>query len=186
MLLWATYPYTTLLKSLYQYQVKTRTFQDPPQCPEPVYVEMIAIVERLLNFAHTGNAAVLPSTLMKHLTISQAILKHGFPYVPKTLLSFTGSRNLRPTMDVAQWPLRPGDKRPMVASQRAQELTYGRAHFTVCVAHRFCKDRTPFLPSKRQRICAVCRAHSHSLHLCSGDDPHTETLTRPFLCCSSI
>ena len=62
---WATYPITTLLERVWTVHVK-RNLLNPQENgrPDPVYVELISVAERCLNFAHTGAAKVLNRNLM--------------------------------------------------------------------------------------------------------------------------
>ena len=77
---WATYPITTLLERVWTVHVK-RNLLNPQENgrPDPVYVELISVAERCLNFAHTGAAKVLNRNLMWHMWVTRGILDNGFP-----------------------------------------------------------------------------------------------------------
>ena len=128
-LLGVTYPLKCLLKQLFNHHIRPSLVPNPRARPSPIYVEMVAIVERLLNFAHTGNPKVIPSTLMGILTISRALLEHGFPWISKKLMIY--DTNYKPRVEVQNWPVSPGTKKPLSGVQRSIELTYGRNVFMV-------------------------------------------------------
>ena len=90
----------------------------------------MAVLERLLNFAHTGSAKVLTTGLMNRLWASRA-LKDGCMPMFSDVLSFGGPTNTLPTVPLSLWPYNRITKMPYLASKRAQELTYGEDHFLV-------------------------------------------------------
>ena len=47
--------------------------------PQPQYVELIACLERLLNYAYTGAAQALPRQLMYGIWAGRSLLQTGFP-----------------------------------------------------------------------------------------------------------
>ncbi|OJT03814.1 hypothetical protein TRAPUB_5544 [Trametes pubescens] len=96
--------------------------------PNPIYVEGISVLERLLNYLYTGAAKVLPCRLMRHLWILRGILDTGYPVI-SPVLSIGGKRKLTPMLDISKWPLDPVTHRPLTSSKRAQEISYGRPHY---------------------------------------------------------
>lgn len=98
--------------------------------PPPQYVELIAMAERCLNFAHTGAAKVLTRGLMGQTWPSRALVDGYLPMFWEGL-KFHGTSSTEPAILLTQWPLDAKTKKPYVASKRAQELTYGSAHFLV-------------------------------------------------------
>jgi hypothetical protein len=127
---WVSYPIATLIKALYKY-----TKGDGPDGsarPCPMHLELIASCERALCYCHTGNAAVLATSLMHPLGLSRGILEDGSPMLLRTIFE-------RPTIHnaslngfkviIAQWPIK--DNYPAMASKRAQVLTYSATHFHV-------------------------------------------------------
>ena len=98
--------------------------------PPPQYVELMAVLERLLNFAHTGSARVLTTGLMNRIWPSRA-LKDGCMPMFSDILSFGGVTQTQPSIMLSLWPYDRRKNTPYLASKRAQELTYGQDHFLV-------------------------------------------------------
>lgn len=98
--------------------------------PSPQYVELIAVLERAYNFAHTGAAKVIVRGLMNRLWIGRAIVDGLMPFFLPAL-KFIGPDLLQPELSMSVWPIDKKTNRPLVASKRAQELTYGSQHFMV-------------------------------------------------------
>ncbi|KAI9429358.1 hypothetical protein H4582DRAFT_2150251 [Lactarius indigo] len=73
---WVSYPITLLIKSIYDVERK-RIRKGLTPCH--MHVELVAALERALCFCHTGNAAVLATSLMGPLGLSKGALKDGFP-----------------------------------------------------------------------------------------------------------
>ena len=130
---WATYPITTLLDRVWTVHVK-RNLLNPQENgrPDPVYVELISVAERCLNFAHTGAAKVLNRNLMWHMWVTRGILDNGFPsFWPGLIISGEARTTLH--VELSKWPLAAHPAHmPLLASRRSQELTYGLPHFLVC------------------------------------------------------
>ena len=99
--------------------------------PCPLTLELLASFERLLCYCHTGNTAVLATSLMHPLGLSRGTLKDGYPTLinpfqhPTVFLASRSSYQINP----AAWPLKDGF--PAVASKRAQVLSYSLTHFLV-------------------------------------------------------
>ena len=99
--------------------------------PCPLRLELLACFERLLCYCHTGNTAVLSTSLMHPLGLSRGVLQDGFPILlrgfeqPSIFLAKEHGFRISP----AAWPLKNGY--PAVASKRAQILTYSESHFLV-------------------------------------------------------
>ena len=87
------------------------------------------MAERLLNFAHTGSARVLPSALLNELFPLRAI-SDGYMPMFNDNLTFPDLSN-RPVFPIGQWPTNKVSNKPLVASKRVQELTYGKNQFAV-------------------------------------------------------
>ena len=90
----------------------------------------MAVAERLLNFAHTGSARVLPNALLTALFPLRAISEGYMPMFSDDLI-LGGDTNLGPHFSLARWPRNQITGKPYLASMRVQELTYGSDHFLV-------------------------------------------------------
>ena len=65
-------------------------------------VELCSVLERTLNFMHTGNTAVIASTVMSPLWIGRAIIKDGFPCINPKIIRIVNSKHIE--IDPIQWP----------------------------------------------------------------------------------
>jgi hypothetical protein len=122
------YPINVLIKRLFQNEMKAiRDKVDP--CP--YHLELLASLERLLCFCHTGNTAVFATSLMSGLGLSKGAVFDGFPMLHPIfeLPSLISAKTNGYRVDPRRWPLKDGY--PAVASKRAQVLTYSLAHFMV-------------------------------------------------------
>ncbi|KAL7278842.1 hypothetical protein ACG7TL_007859 [Trametes sanguinea] len=134
---WATLPVTALIEAVWNHHIKpTLDANNQPQAvrgtvsrkPQPQYVELIACLERVLNYAYTGAAQALPRQLMYGIWAGRSLLQTGFPML-WIGLSFTGESGAIPAVRVNLWPLDQETKRPLTASKCAQEITYGAPHY---------------------------------------------------------
>jgi hypothetical protein len=99
--------------------------------PCPFRLELLAAFERILCYCHTGNTAVLATSLMNPLFLSKGVLRDGFPALlnvfARPTISSARSDGFR--INRQKWPSKDGY--PAVASKRAQILTYSLEHFMV-------------------------------------------------------
>ena len=110
---------------------KNKLIEKKNSLPCPLHLELIASLERILCFCHTGNTAVLATGLMNPLGLSKGVIKDGFPTLHNIFVHFTIASAMKQGLDVdpRAWPLKDGY--PTIASKRAQILTYLLAHFMV-------------------------------------------------------
>lgn len=71
-----TYPLTALIEITWE-EVKAR--EESLGELDPGIVEVISCVERALNFMHTGNPAVIKTSIMNSLWIGRSIINDGVP-----------------------------------------------------------------------------------------------------------
>ena len=100
--------------------------------PCPYRLELIASLERILCFCHTGSAKVFATSLMHPLGLSRGAIFDGFPmlhniFEQPTILS---AMNLGFRIDPRKWPLT--NSYPAIASKKAQIFSYSLSHFMVC------------------------------------------------------
>lgn len=88
--------------------------------------------ERALNYLHTGNAAVIATTVMNPLWIGRSLIADGLPcFNPEiAVVSKNGPTNVKMEL----WPYDTQRHRPFTASARSQILTYGENHFNVSIS----------------------------------------------------
>jgi hypothetical protein len=125
---WATYPLTTLIDALWdahQNSIKANAVLDP------CVIEVMSMLERALNYAHTGNAQVLCRRLMNRAWISLGLIHDGLPSISDVFISngslITGEAVIRNN----GWPVDLQTRRPLTSSRRSQQLTYGKDHYEV-------------------------------------------------------
>jgi hypothetical protein len=87
------------------------------------------VVERALNYLHTGNVAVIATSVMNPLWIGRSIIQDGLPSINKDIVRTQRGSRILVKMD--QWPFDKGRNLPRSVSKRAQGLTYGDAHHNV-------------------------------------------------------
>ena len=126
---WVAYPVTVLIKKLFEMEMNAI---DAKVKPCPFRLELLASLERVLCFCHTGNTAVFATSLMNGLGLSKGALVDGFPMLnpifkePSILSAMNKGFNINPR----KWPIK--DSYPAIASKRAQVLTYSFSYFMVC------------------------------------------------------
>ncbi|KAI5995892.1 hypothetical protein EDD15DRAFT_2195367 [Pisolithus albus] len=124
----ATYPITALIDLFWEKHVddvKEKKLMDP--CT----IEFVSMLERTLNYAHTGNAAVLCKRLMDRTWLSLGLIHDGFPCLSNAFIAHGSLTNGQLTVRADGWPTDPSTHRPLTSSRRCQELTYGSDHYKV-------------------------------------------------------
>ena len=125
---WATYPITTALDLIWHDAIPTL---DKEEIVDPHLVEIVAVLERTLNFAHTGAARVLQRTLMDRTFLSLGLIFDGFPMLSDDFVSHNELMNEKFHVRKEHWPIHQSTNKPLMLSQRVQTLTYGEAHYQV-------------------------------------------------------
>lgn len=93
-------------------------------------IEICAMLERALAYAHTGNAKVLSSSLMKPFWLVRSLLQQGWPTMAPTV-RLVATTTIPVSVSPADWPIVTRSNLPAIASKRAQILNYGLDHFEV-------------------------------------------------------
>lgn len=129
---WTTYPLTSVIEMLWKQNVRDL---EPGSDRVNMYeIELMAMLERTLNYAHTGSARVISRKVMVPHFLGLSVLHDGLPCLNPRLVSFPDmAQNSKVNVFAALWARTPQKKgrRPLMASKRVQELTYGRAHMQV-------------------------------------------------------
>lgn len=126
---WVSYPITILIKKLFQLEMG---HIDKKVQPSPFRIELLASLERLLCFCHTGNTSVFATSLMGQLNLSRSAVTDGFPIMskvfkqPNIIFAMQHGYEINP----CKWPIMRNGY-PAIASKRAQVLTYSLPHFMV-------------------------------------------------------
>lgn len=176
---WVSYPITRLIKQLFKTEMMSIRKN---ALPCPFRVELIACLERVLCFCHTGSTKAFATTLMGPLCLSKSAIKDGFPMLRNIFLELSvvqASKNGF-QVDPRKWPLKDGY--PAVASKRAQVLTYSLSHFMVSFPIPLhINDRRPFI-FVLDRFCDTLVKAQLSVALDLPCFRHTQTLSRLTFC----
>ncbi|KAG1765968.1 hypothetical protein EV702DRAFT_1283003 [Suillus placidus] len=122
---WMTFGITSLLERIWEHQLPLLNLNKKPS---PQMIEMCAMLERALAYAHTGNAKVLSSSLMKPFWLIRSLLQQGCPtFAPTIRIIATTTRPV--SISPADWPIVSRSNLPAIASKRSQVITYGLDHF---------------------------------------------------------
>ena len=114
--------------------VSSGSVGDPPIAqlglvPEPQWIEIMSILERTINFCHTGNAICLSNKLMRDSFTTRAILNGHLPLLAGAI-QFSIVNSLTPTVALGDWPVDDkGD--PLAISRRATQITYSDSQWAV-------------------------------------------------------
>ncbi|KAG9311945.1 hypothetical protein JVU11DRAFT_8206 [Chiua virens] len=122
----ASYPLTSLLThfwNTYKNDLKENYAIDPS------VVEMVAMLERALNYAHTGSARVLTRKLMDRSWLSLSVIKDGLPSISPKFITHASLSTGLIMIELDKWPVDKATSRPLTASRRTQELTWGLDHY---------------------------------------------------------
>jgi hypothetical protein len=169
--MWTSYPLTCFIECVWQ-QAQSASNSAKK---DPLLVEICSVAERALNYMHTGNAAVIATSVMNPLWIGMSIIQDGLPcFNPKYVVTAHGNR-IQVLPDV--WPYNLKKHQPLCSSQRSQVLTYGESYFNVsdrllstfiipCWSSGLLAARMPtFLVHVPRKKCAV-RCISNGAFLC--------------------
>jgi len=127
---WATFPMTALLENIwdaYKHLLVEGAVIDP------CLIEFTSMIERALNFSHTGNACVLSRRLMDRAWISLGIIHDGLPSISNTFVANRSLTTGNLVIHQESWPVDQDMRRPLTSSRRSQELMYSKDHYEVSV-----------------------------------------------------
>ena len=137
--MWTTYSICALLERIWaEHRETIQTIADAPShsseipssAPPATLVEIVAVLERALAYAHTGNAKVLSTKVMGPLWLVRSLLRQGLPTLaPQLLLGH--SQTYTVSIALGKWPKHDITGVPFTSSGRAQILTYGQPHYDV-------------------------------------------------------
>lgn len=123
-----TYPLTCLIEHLWK---KHEPVLKEGHVVDPFELETVAMLERALNYAHTGSARVLTRMLMDRAWLSLSVVNDGLPCISSSFIPAGSLSSGLVTIRREKWPVHPVTHVPLTASQRSQELTYGKPHYSV-------------------------------------------------------
>ncbi|KAG2356306.1 hypothetical protein BDR07DRAFT_1380905 [Suillus spraguei] len=126
---WMTFGVTSLLERIWEYQYPLLKLE---RKPSPQMIEICAMLERALAFAHTGNAKVLSSSLMRPFWLIRSLLQQGWPTMASTI-RIMATTTIPVSVSPADWPVVTHSNLPAIASKRSQIITYGLDHFELSI-----------------------------------------------------
>ena len=118
----------------------------PSRVPDPCLVELCSVAERALNYMHTGNTAVISTTVMNPLWIGNAVVHDGLPCFNKNIISLHGNSQVQVSIIKERWPYNQAKLQPKTSSSAAQIFAYDISHFNVSISP-FC-NIPPFRASQ--------------------------------------
>ncbi|KAG6369061.1 hypothetical protein JVT61DRAFT_1888 [Boletus reticuloceps] len=139
----ATYPLTCLIEHIWN---RHEPLLKDGYAVDPFELEMIAMLERTLNYAHTGSGRVLTRTLMDRAWLSLSLVNDGLPCISNTFIQAGSLSSGLINIHREKWPVHPVTQIPLTASQRSQELTYGKHHFSRYIASFTIKLAMKYIP----------------------------------------
>ena len=125
---WTTYPLVNLIERMYDQIVP---LLEQSQYPEATLVELCAAAERALNYMHTGNTAVIATSVMKPLWVGNAIIRDGLPCFNPQIVSMKVNAPI--SVFAENWPYDEARYQPKSSSLACQLFSYGpgNSHFNV-------------------------------------------------------
>ncbi|KAG6370252.1 hypothetical protein JVT61DRAFT_12196 [Boletus reticuloceps] len=127
----ATYPLTCLIEKLWK---DVEPSLEAGYVVDPCILETMAMLERTLNYGHTGNTRVLTKTLMNQMWLGLSVVQDGLPCIADWFISSAAMSAGMITIQKDRWPVHARTRLPLTASQRCQELTYGKGHYVSYLA----------------------------------------------------
>lgn len=118
-----TYPLTVLLELIWSAGHSDKCL------PTVKNIELCSIVERALNFMHTGNTSVLLPRLMGPLWTSLALLKDGWPSFNPRLVQFKDKNSIN--LLIKRWPFDEKKRVPVSSALAGQTYYYNSDHARV-------------------------------------------------------
>ncbi|KAG2063879.1 hypothetical protein BDR04DRAFT_1163227 [Suillus decipiens] len=141
---WATFPLTALLETIWE--MHSNTLVDDAVI-DPCIIEFTSMIERALNFSHTGNARVLCRRLMDRAWISLGIIHDGLPSISNAFVAYGSLSTGKLVIRQELWPVDQDTRRPLTSSRRTQELTYSKEHYEAYEARFTIRHAINFLPA---------------------------------------
>ncbi|KAG9309436.1 hypothetical protein JVU11DRAFT_10690 [Chiua virens] len=123
---WTSYPIACLIDHFWT--AWKGHIEDELPVP-PFVIESVAMLERTLNFAHTGNAQVLCRGLMGPAFLSLGIVNDGFPCISDNFICHGSMAMGKLVVVIDGWPVDKKTRRPLTASRRVQQLTFGNTYY---------------------------------------------------------
>ncbi|KAG2738230.1 hypothetical protein P692DRAFT_20882808 [Suillus brevipes Sb2] len=118
---WTTFGITSLLERLWAHQLPVLEAGNKPRHE---IVELCSVLERALAYAHTGNARVIASKLMRPLWLVQSLFEQGLPtFSPSVRLAASISNPI--SISSSDWPTSDNLNVPAIASKRSQAYKAG-------------------------------------------------------------
>lgn len=146
---WTMYPVTCLIETLWTQHKGHLQVGKQLDCYN---IKFMSILERSLNYVHTGSGKVISHKLMLPTFLFFGILHDRFPYVNKHFILFTLLLNQKQIIITSEhWPYSPM-RYPLIGSLQVQESTYDKAHAQV---------QTPFF-MLCDNLSYSAKSHTHN------------------------
>lgn len=120
----------------------------------PYIVELMCVLERTLNVAHTGNVGVIATSLMNPLWVGRSLVAHGTPtFHPCVKMGHASSQN-RVFIPEEQWPRHKQTCQPLTSAKRSLTFNYGIQQWEVRLIPLRFMHHTPYPISPSVDIAA--------------------------------
>jgi hypothetical protein len=123
---WTTYPLTALIETnwdlLKKIRVKLKDGNEEVLQSLVAVTEVTGCAERALNFMHTGNPAVIKTSVMNPLWIGRAIIHDGLPSFNTMLVKPMSNDMVK--VQFGQWPYDDARNLPKSTSESALRYRY--------------------------------------------------------------
>ena len=109
-----TFPLVTIIEKIYN---EGKIALECGDHPNPLLVELMSVAEHALNYMHTGNTAVIATSVMNALWIGRSIVQDGLPCLNQKIVSL--SSNAWITFSEKKWPWDDVKHKPKTSADRA-------------------------------------------------------------------
>ena len=132
---WATIALTRFIEHIYNHE---RSNMNKGRPVNPLNVELCAVLERALNYMHSGNTKVIATSVMNPLWIGKALLEDGLPCLNPKMVRFHAT-----TWEVRgeYWPYDRSTGIPKSAAKCVFDTNYSGAIYNVSTTYSSVKFR---------------------------------------------
>lgn len=109
---------------------------DAKEYPWALLVEVCSVAERALNCLHTGNMAVIATSVMNPLWIGRGLVHDGLPCLDPRIVD--GKTRPKMLISSARWPYDANKHQPKTSAKGSIIFRYSDAHFNVRVVCFLC------------------------------------------------
>ena len=124
---WATNGLVSLITRIYR---RERANMVNGRQVNPLNVELCAILERALNYLHSGNTKVIATSIMNPLWIGKALIEDGLPSLNPNVVRFSATSW---EVNGEHWPTHRATGTPLSAAKCVILFNYGANVYNVSI-----------------------------------------------------